>query len=471
MEESYENALKCLHSRKAQPRATLDEMRGLDDMSKWIELLGYSGKHLDSLNIIHVAGTDGKGSTSAYIASILKASGKKVGLYTSPHLRDTRERIRINGRPISDTRFAAEFFEVWEKLPKTPTMELDIPRYLQLLALLSFHVFIKEKVDVAVYEAHMGGRYDATNVIQSPIVAVITHVAKDHVRYLGPNIEKIAWHKAGILKTGCLAFSSIQEPAVEEVLNRVAAETEVTIKFISKDTRLPLATEAQRENCSLAVAAANAWLSLKADGLKNLHSIILDGIKHFSWPGRYDQFQEGKYQWFLDGAHNESSLSNTARWFAEACRTKGSDVTKILIFAHFSKRNSIELLRLVQRSLISADVHLGHVIFTTYKKSHDGNVKSRPTKAKQNWLTHTVDQDKISRAGELELFRQAWRELDPDAMVWCEDTVEDALNRTRIITQTDSEIQTLVTGSLHLVGPALDLLGYLKPVRVGQTSA
>ena len=284
---------------------------------------------LNNLNVIHVAGTKGKGSTCAFTASFLKthadATGypQKIGLYTSPHMKSIRERIRINGVPISTELFTTRFFEVWDKLPDRTTGNLDIPRYLQLLALLSFHVFIKEKVDVAIYEAHCGGEYDATNIIRTPVVAAVTSVAMDH-KLLGSTIDEVAWHKAGIFKSGSLAFSTPQEPAVSTVLQQRAAEKEVRLDFVDIDSRLPtnatvLRPITQRINCSLALAVACAWLSKKApEGQIIMKNILCRDIEQFSWPGRYQQMNECNYQWFLDGAHNELSLRYTVQWFAAA---------------------------------------------------------------------------------------------------------------------------------------------------------
>lgn len=117
-----------------------------------------------------------------------------------------RERIRINGELISEELFARRFFEVWDKLPGRATPLLDIPRYLQLLTLTSYHVFITENVDVAIYETHLGGEFDATNIVKSPTITAVTSIAMDHVKLLGPTIENVTWHKAGIFKAGSLAF-------------------------------------------------------------------------------------------------------------------------------------------------------------------------------------------------------------------------------------------------------------------------
>lgn len=194
---------------------------------------------------------------------------------------------------------------------------MDIPRYLQLLTLLSFHVFLKEKVDVAVYEPHMGGEYDATNVILSPVVTAVTRIAKDHVKFLGPSIRDIAWHKAGIFKPGCPAISSPQERIIAKALEQRANEKNVTLSFVEPDLSLPV-TAFQKENCSLAKAVAQKWISLRfPDRLTNLTECINCGIQRFDWPGRYQQIEEGNHRWFLDGAHNELGLATAVSWFAE----------------------------------------------------------------------------------------------------------------------------------------------------------
>ena len=124
-------------------------------------------------------------------------------------MKTIRERIRINCEPISEELFTGYFFEVWDKLPRQASDLLDVPRYLQLLALLSFHIFIKERINVAIHETHFGGEHNATNVVQNPTVTGITTTGMDHVKLLGPSIEIIAWHKAGIFKLGSPAFSAL----------------------------------------------------------------------------------------------------------------------------------------------------------------------------------------------------------------------------------------------------------------------
>ena len=222
---------------------------------------------------------------------------------------------------MSESLFVKYVFEVWNGLSGKPLPE---PRYLQLLFLISVHTFIREGVDVAIYETHNGGEYDATNVIQKPIVTGVTTIGRDHVEQLGPSIENIAWHKGGIFKRGTPAFSSLQEPAAAAILQERADNRSVTLKFINVNPTIPvqeiaLKPSVQKINCSLAIALASTFLQVKAP---KKHCVlepqdILQGTKQFSWPGRFQRITEGDHEWFLDGAHNELSIKEAAQWFVE----------------------------------------------------------------------------------------------------------------------------------------------------------
>ena len=281
------------------------------------------------LNVIHVAGTKGKGSTCAFVDSFLRAHRertgfpRRIGLYTSPHLRVVQERVRINSQPISKEAFTKYVFEVWNRLSLSDHPSQG-PRFLQLMMLISVHAFIREKVDVAIYETHNGGEYDATNLFQKPVATGITTIGMDHIAQLGPSIENIAWHKAGIFKNGSPAFSTLQESAASTVLQRRATEKEVTLKFVNIDPALSanartLRSDVQKINSSLALALAGAFLNDKApkDSSSLTSHDILQGVEQFSWPGRFHQIVNGNHQWFLDGAHNELSVQKAAQWFAE----------------------------------------------------------------------------------------------------------------------------------------------------------
>jgi folylpolyglutamate synthase len=240
-------------------------------------------------------------------------------------LQCIRERIQIDNQPITEDLFTRYFFEVWETLAcaekAAETEGSRQPRYLQLLALLAFHTFIKENVNAAIFETHHGGEYDATNVIRKPVVTAITSLGMDHVAQLGPTLEDIAWHKSGIFKPGAPAFSVIQEAGPSEVLRRRAAERNTDLTFVSPSDNLPvnkkvLSAPVQRLNCSLAIQLASGFLQLKASEILNADDIS-KGINNFSWAGRFEVIDKGSSRWFLDGAHNTLSLEQVAEWFSE----------------------------------------------------------------------------------------------------------------------------------------------------------
>jgi len=304
-------------------------------MKEWLAVLGYSVCISNvllmkliiqdsDLKVIHVAGTKGKGATCMFGSALLLAHRSrtgfpsKVGLYTSPHLITMRERIRINSEPISESLFAKYFFEVWDLLK-----DLDVaPRFMQLLTLVSIHTFISENVDVAIYETHSGGEYDTTRVLR-PTVTGVAKIGIDHVRQLGPSIEDIAWHKAGIFHNGSPSFSVPQEPHVSKVLRERAIEKSTSLTFVDLDARLPTHIEAlqpdvQKLNCSLAIAMVDAFLSTY-DSHLTLEDIRC-GAENYFWPGRFHQIHEDCRTWYLDGAHNEMAMPIVAKWFAECIR-------------------------------------------------------------------------------------------------------------------------------------------------------
>jgi folylpolyglutamate synthase len=247
---------------------------------------------------------------------------KRIGLYTSPDLQGIRERIQIDNKPITEELFTRYFFEVWDRLGiEQSSGPVRQPRYLQFLALLAFHTFIRENVDAAIFETHHGGEYDTTNVIQGPVVTGITSLGMDHVEQLGPTIENIAWHKAGIFKPGAPAFSVPQEAGPAEVLRSRAAEKNTTLTVVPINDALPanaraLSAPVQRINSSLALELTKAFLQAKKPGHTMDADDISNGIENFSWAGRFEIIEDGMSQWFLDGAHNPLSLEQAAGWFS-----------------------------------------------------------------------------------------------------------------------------------------------------------
>jgi folylpolyglutamate synthase len=229
---------------------------------------------------------------------------------------------------------------VWESLLEKNDGVQPLPRYLQLLALVAFHAFVREGVEAAVFETHHGGEYCATNVIEHPVATIITPIGMDHAQQLGPTVENIAWHKSGIFKPGAEAFSAVQEAAPAEVLRSRATEKDVSIQVIGDDPTLPedgpkLKPDVQRMNCSLALAAARYVVEKKARKELGpiLYSDVEKGIEQFSWPGRFQVLSEPSLEWFLDGAHNEMSVAKTADWFVEMTKRYVRQlITLIMLF-------------------------------------------------------------------------------------------------------------------------------------------
>jgi len=292
---------------------------------------------------VHVAGTKGKGTTCAYVDSILaqyrKTHGRpsRIGLLTSPHLIAVRERIRINSVSISEDMFARYFFEVWDRLgskghvsdiptePEIPALG-SRPLYSRFIALLSYHVFLSEGVDVAVYETGTGGEFDATNVVLRPVATGISSLGMDHVQVLGNTIDQIAWHKAGTMKPGSPAFTVEQPPAGAEVLQARAEEKGVNLKVLDIDPRLrgvkirPDA-EYQKKNASLGIALAETALA-KLDPTfvpseTTLPVEFVDGLENMVWRGRFEIVEEGNVAWHVDGAHTDESLKLASQWFTQ----------------------------------------------------------------------------------------------------------------------------------------------------------
>lgn len=291
---------------------------------------------LNRLNIVHVAGTKGKGSTCAFVDSILsqyqraKNVPRKCGLFISPHLIAVRERIRINSSPISEKLFAKYFFEVWDRLGSSDISSEDAapgsrPLYARYLTLMSWHAFLQEGVDVAVYETGIGGEFDATNIVEKPVASGISTLGIDHVFVLGDTVEKIAWHKAGIMKHGSPAFTIEQFPGAADVLVNRAKEKEVDLKTLEVDLRLrgiKIRPDAQfqKKNATLAIALAEAALEklgIPRSGGSNLPKEFKEGLEQTVFRGRCEVKKEDKVTWHVDGAHTADSLKMSSRWFAD----------------------------------------------------------------------------------------------------------------------------------------------------------
>ena len=278
------------------------------------KVLGALGNPEQAYRVVHVAGTNGKGSTCAMIEAGLRASGVRTGLFTSPHLLEPTERIQIDGEPVTPRQFERAFQLVHDA---AETLDLDChPTYFETVTAMGLWLFREMGVETAVVEVGLGGRLDATNVVR-PALSVITPIDFDHEIYLGHTIEAIAGEKAGILKPGVPAVFARQRPEAAAVLDgraaelgiRVAHAADFPVRDLEIDARgsrfsglvCPLAGEHQIEN---AVAAA---LALQALG------VPLDGIAQARWPGRLEQVAPNP-DVILDGAHNPAGARALRRY-------------------------------------------------------------------------------------------------------------------------------------------------------------
>jgi len=278
----------------------------------------------NELSMIHVAGTNGKGSTCTLIANILKCAGKKVGLYTSPHLVRFNERIRINGNPISND-------DIVTFLDKTESHILEIEStFFEATTVMALDYFRNNEVDVAVIETGLGGRLDSTNVIH-PTLTVMTPISMDHMDILGNTLEIIAREKAGIIKEQVPLVTAQQQSEVSFILNETASQKNSRIKEIDSPTNITLnekGTQFQLLGKSYSTPliglhqAMNATLAIQA--VQQFDSSILDdsieeGLKTVQWPGRIQQLS---HNIFYDVAHNEDGLNTLIQTIKTVFPTK-----------------------------------------------------------------------------------------------------------------------------------------------------
>lgn len=414
----------------------------------------------------------------------------KVGLYTSPHLRFVRERIQINGQPLSEEDFARYFFEVWDRLeaaataagqdPKAPGTK---PVYFRFLTLMAFHTYVSEKVDTAVIECGIGGAYDSTNIIEAPGVTAITSLGIDHVAMLGSTIGEIAWHKAGIMKKGVKCFTPSNQPAeAKGVMEEVAHEKQSVLAYVdidpaiaSGEIKLGLAAEFQKTNASLALAIAKEWLQQQDFGPGPEFDLkVRRGLEKVRWSGRCETRHEPGIRWCIDGGHTLESIELAGKWFAaqlEAGTPAQSAFPtrpqpRFLIFNQ-QTRDASALARALFNTLSTAlrDSHpFTHAIFCT-------NTTFKETGFKPDLVSVNTNASDVEALKVQNDLADTWREIDPSAQVEVVRTVEEAVDIVRNFAKAqqaghkkeDQEVTVLVTGSLHLVGGFLEVLESANP--------
>ncbi|KAG2349046.1 FolC bifunctional protein [Suillus weaverae] len=507
---TYRDAIDALNSLQSNA-AILEAVRAagatlypnaMPEMIDYLRRVGLEPSHLNDLNVIHITGTKGKGSTSAFTDSILRSArpGWKIGLYTSPHLVAVRERIRINGEPLSEQEFTRYFFEVWNLLQNTKCEAATtpfMPNYFRYLTLMAFYTFNQLKVDATILEVGIGGRSDSTNIVPKPVVTGVTALGYDHTRLLGEKLSQIANQKGGIYKEGVPALT-VEQPEEGIFELGVCAVEQKASQFTITDTlpstiQLGLAGAHQRSNAGLAVQLAHTFLSIKdqsyppmsdpntsgaasatwsgseIEPLRSFPTSFLDGLKNAHWPGRCQTVLDPKLEgatWFLDGAHTQESLACCLEWFVSP--TVGLPVRpvsdghppRVLIFNCTSGRSGGDFLTaILQRieeqlamhgSLEKKEDFFDKVIFCSNVTYASGNFKGDLTSA----AMFTTDNLNLKTQREIEA---AWNKLVPtySGTVHVLPSIEDAVEEAR----KTLNVSVLVTGSLHLVGGVIEVAG------------
>lgn len=337
------------------------------------QFLAEMGQPDNKMKIVHIAGTNGKGSTSTYLAGLLSQTGLKVGLFTSPHLVDIRERFRINGSMISKELFLEAVQAVLMQLYKTS--KNYEPCYFDMLFFVGMYAFAKEKVDVLILETGLGGRLDATNAVKNKAVTLITHIALDHTEQLGDTLDKIAGEKAGIMRPAVPCIVGAHNEKTAHVFLKKATELDCPCRILGKEdygcqrvseksvafsyfssyygtVQITLNTPAlyQAENASLALAGLEELIS---QGILSDCDLTAEKIKKAlfdtSWEGRMEEVKPGI---FLDGAHNVDGIG---AFLSSVCEDHCPG-RRILIFSAVSDKNYSQMLLDILKSELFAEV-------------------------------------------------------------------------------------------------------------------
>lgn len=374
---NYKNALKYLDSFTDYEKLKNYEYNEVYfDLNKVRKIFSDFSNPQNNFRTVHIAGTKGKGSTAAILSYILASAGYRVGLYTSPHLIDFRERIKIiykkDKKLVEEEISPEEVIEIVKDIKSylNKNKSSFLPTTFELYTLVAFLYFSKKPIDILVVEVGMGGRLDATNIVENPLVCIITSISLDHTAQLGNKLSKIAYEKAGIIKRKTSVVSAPQKKSVEKVLKKKAEIEKAKIYFLKnndykinyltaegsnfdfknsyKDLFLSLAGEHQIENASLAIECVEI---LKKKGIRIDKSAVKSGLKNVRWPGRLQILKKNPYI-VVDGAHNQASakvLRKSLKLF--------SYKNLFLIMGMFSDKNIFDFLKefykVSQRIIIS----------------------------------------------------------------------------------------------------------------------
>ncbi|KAL8119689.1 hypothetical protein AgCh_016977 [Apium graveolens] len=477
---------------------------------------------ISKMKVIHVAGTKGKGSTCTFTEAILRSCGFHTGLFTSPHLIDVRERFRLDGVDICKEKFLAYFWWCFDRLKERTDDDITpMPTYFRFLALLAFKIFAGEQVDVVILEVGLGGKFDATNVVQSPIVCGISSLGYDHMEILGYTLGAIAGEKSGILKRGVPAFTVCQPDEAMHVLEETASSLDVPLKVATpldphllSGQHLGLHGDHQYVNAGLAIALSSTWLQKTGhlefnylDETSSLPEQFIKGLTTAALQGRAqvvpDQYIDIERQedlvFYLDGAHSPESMEVCAKWFAlavkqvnghgktlssqlpdsssmseEALHTSLSESSRknssqILLFNCMSVRDPQLLLPRLINTCASHGVHFKQALFvpnvSVYNRVGTSNVAPIDSQVDLSWQLTLQRLYEFIIRGEKEITSDEVKEESESYIKRCENStvfpsLPVAIKWLRDNAQRNQSVryQVLVTGSLHLIGDVLKLI-------------
>ncbi len=413
---------------------------GLENVAELCKRLGNPQK---DLKFIHIAGTNGKGSVLAFVSTVLTKAGYKVGRYISPTIFDYRERIQINGRMISKQALGAYMGRIKEACDAMAEEGLPHPTIFEMETAMGFLYFKEKGCDMVVLETGLGGITDATNVIENTVVAVLTSISRDHMGFLGDDLEEIAKKKAGIIKKGCLAVTSRQEPSVRKVLEEACkskgaelfsadvSRAEAVKHGIKKQSfsykeykkiEISMAGTYQIEN---AVTAIEVIRALKQAGYLIKDRAVYEGMSEAVWTGRFSVISQ-KPLFIVDGAHNEDGAKKLA---------------DSLSF-YFTNRKIIYIMGVLR------DKEYGKIIENTCFLADS---------------ILTIKPPRNERA--LEAYELAKEAAKYHKNVTALDSLEEAVELSLLMAEKDKDTVIAAFGSLSFLGELITILEHKKEIR------
>lgn len=439
------------------------------------QVLKELGKPQDKFSVIHIAGTNGKGSVASFIYSVLQEAGYKVGIYLSPHLIDLRERIQINGKWISKE----EIVNLTEKIANISEHLIIELTYFEFLTIIAFFYFAKQKTDFAIIEVGMGGRLDATNAIKSSLVSIITNIDYEHKNYLGNTLSKIAYEKAGIIKDGGFVITGTKHKSAFIQIRKICQKKKANLFSLGKDflaveskkklsvakknsfyqefnyqgiindyegLKIQLLGKHQIENASLSLGCIEILQFFYGVFITKKH--IRKGLYRSFWPGRFEIlevpiFNSHRVRVLLDGAHNPSSF----RMLQRTLRDKVISYRKLFVLFGVLVDKDVRkilkiLLPLVDKFVIS----------------RPATERALAPEAIYSWVIKFLPKERVILGGRvLEDIKRIFREV----LLWSKPC-EQGESRFKKIKE---EALILVTGSLYLVGEVKKILVENKEVQ------